>query len=123
MSTIPKTMQAVVCHGPQDYRLEEVETPQAGPGEVVIKVNAAGVCASDLKCYMGAAIFWGDATRKGYAIPPVIPGHEFVGEVVELGEGAAEKHRLKLGDLAVAEQIIHAGNVGIAAPAGTGCAR
>ena len=33
---LPKTMPAVVCHGPYDYRLEEVPVPEAGPGEVVI---------------------------------------------------------------------------------------
>ncbi len=43
------SMRAVVCHGPGDYRLEEVETPRAGPGEVVIRVEACGVCASDVK--------------------------------------------------------------------------
>ena len=35
---LPKTMPAVVCHGPHDYRLEEVPVPQAGPGEVVVEV-------------------------------------------------------------------------------------
>ena len=34
------------------------------------------------------ALFWGDAHREGYCQPPVIPGHEFIGEVVALGEGS-----------------------------------
>ena len=106
MSTLPRTMKAVVCHGPEDYRLEEMATPQAGPGEVIVLIKASGVCASDLKCYTGAPLFWGDAHREGYARPPVIPGHEFVGEVVELGEGAAEKYGLEIGDMAIAEQIL-----------------
>jgi L-iditol 2-dehydrogenase len=38
-----KTMRAIMCRGPKDYRLEEVPMPHAGPGEVVIKVNACGV--------------------------------------------------------------------------------
>jgi NADPH:quinone reductase-like Zn-dependent oxidoreductase len=63
---LPKTMKAVICHGPKDYRLEEVETPQAGRGEVVVKIHASGVCASDFKCYSGAPMFWGDENRKGY---------------------------------------------------------
>jgi threonine dehydrogenase-like Zn-dependent dehydrogenase len=99
-------MKAVMCHGPEDYRLEEVATPKAGPGEVIIKVSASGICASDLKCYTGAPLFWGDEHRKAYVETPVIPGHEFIGEVVELGEGAAEKHGLEIGDLAIAEQIL-----------------
>ena len=102
---LPKTMPAVVCRGPQDYRLEEWRVPEAGPGEVIVKVDSVGICASDLKCYLGAALFWGDDHRVGYAQPPVIPGHEFVGTVVALGAGAGEKYGLALGDTAVSEQI------------------
>ena len=103
---LPKTMQAVVCHGPHDYRLEEWSVPQPGPEEVVIRVRSVGICASDLKCYTGAPLFWGDEHRQGYCQPPVIPGHEFVGEVVALGEGAGAKYGLALGDLAISEQIV-----------------
>ncbi len=103
---LPRTMQAVVCHGPEDYRLEEWITPQPGPGEVVLRVKSVGICASDLKCYQGAALFWGDERREGYCQPPVIPGHEFVGQVVALGEGAGRKYGLDPGDLAISEQIV-----------------
>ena len=85
---IPRTMQAVVCHGAQDYRLEEVPVPRVGPEEVLVRVLGAGICAGDVKCYGGAPLFWGDEHRQGYCQPPVIPGHEFVGRVVSLGQGA-----------------------------------
>jgi 2-desacetyl-2-hydroxyethyl bacteriochlorophyllide A dehydrogenase len=101
--SLPRMMQAIVCHGPEDYRLEEWKVPQAGPEEVVIQVKLAGICASDLKCYLGAPLFWGD---KGFCQPPVIPGHEFVGEVVALGPGAGEKYGLQIGDMAISEQIV-----------------
>ncbi len=101
-----KTMQAVICHGPEDYRLEERPVPEPGPGEVMIRVESVGICASDIKCYLGASLFWGDEHRIGYCQPPVIPGHEFVGKVVALGEGAGEKYGLKIGDRAVSEQIV-----------------
>lgn len=106
---LPKTMAAVVCYGPGDYRLEERPVPRAGPGEVLVKVRAVGICASDLKCYGGAPMFWGDGVRAGYCEREVIPGHEFVGEVLALGEGAAERYGLQVGDLAVSEQIIPCG--------------
>lgn len=106
---LPKTMKAVITYGPQDYRLEERPVPQAGPGEVVIKVDHSGVCASDIKCYFGAYHFWGDESRVGYCQPPITAGHEFAGEVVQLGEGAGEKYGLKIGDMAVSEQIIPCG--------------
>ena len=91
---LPDKMKAVVIHGSEDYRLEEVATPQAGPGEVVIKVDHAGVCASDMKCFFGAHHFWGDESRTGFCQPPIITGHEFAGEVVQLGECAGEPQEL-----------------------------
>ena len=103
---LPSTMSAVVCHGPQDYRLEERPVPQPGPGEVLLQVEAVGICASDLKCYLGAPLFWGNDGKSGYCQPPVIPGHEFVGKVAALGEGAGRKYGLALGDIAVSEQIV-----------------
>lgn len=103
---LPRTMAAVVCHGPEDYRLEELPVPEPGPGEVLVRVRSVGICASDLKCYQGAPLFWGDATREGYCQAPITAGHEFVGEVVALGDGAGEKYGLAMGDLAVSEQIV-----------------
>ena len=90
---LPKTMAAVVCHAPEDYRLEEMPVPEVGAGEVLVRVESAGICASDLKCYLGAPLFWGDATPQGYCEPPITPGHEFVGKVVALGDGAAREVR------------------------------
>src|SRR6266576_3476984 len=57
---IPETMSAVICHGPENYELETVRVPSPGPGEALIKVEAVGICASDLKCYHGATKAWGD---------------------------------------------------------------
>jgi threonine dehydrogenase-like Zn-dependent dehydrogenase len=99
-------MQAVVCHGPRDYRLEDVDVPQPGPGEALVKVEACGICASDLKCYHGAAKFWGDASRPAWAEHGAIPGHEFVGTVVALDEDAAGRWGIALGDRVLSEQIV-----------------
>ena len=104
--SLPKTMRSIICYGPEDYRLEEIPVPQVQPGEVLVRVLGAGICAGDFKCFHGAPLFWGDEHRQGYCQPPVIPGHEFVGEVVALGAGAAEKYGLALGDLAISEQIV-----------------
>ena len=56
---LPETMPAIVCHGPEDYRLEEWHVPRPAAGEIVIKVQSVGICASDLKCYQGAPLFLG----------------------------------------------------------------
>lgn len=106
LDMLPKTMRAVVCCGPEDYQLQELPVPQVGPGEVLVKVEAAGICASDVKCYTGAPMFWGDETRKGYCQAPITAGHEFIGTVVALGEGAGAQYGLALGDRAVSEQIV-----------------
>src|SRR2546423_824880 len=106
VESLPRTMRAVRCVGPEDYRLQELPVPQPGPGEVLIKLDACGVCASDVKCFIGAPLFWGDANRPPYVQAPVTPGHELIGTVVALGEGAAEKHRLAIGDRAISEQIV-----------------
>jgi L-iditol 2-dehydrogenase len=98
-----KTMQVVRNHGPRDYRLESAATPSAGPGEVVIRVDASGICGSDGKCFTGGEMFWGG--KQPWVKAPVIPGHEFFGTVTELGDGAAETYGLKVGDKAIAEQI------------------
>ena len=59
MNTSTPDMQAVVCHGPKDYRLERVARPRPGPNQLLIEIAACGICASDCKCYSGAAMFWG----------------------------------------------------------------
>ena len=104
-----ETMQAVVCHGPYDYRVEEIARPQPGPSEVLVKVGAAGICASDIKCFTGGMLFWGQDGKGGYCEAPVVAGHEFAGTVAALGEGAAERHDVAIGDHVVAEQIIPCG--------------
>jgi erythritol/L-threitol dehydrogenase len=106
---VADTMQAVVCHGPEDYRLAELPVPRPGPGEVLVRVEAVGICASDLKCYHGAAKFWGDAHRPAWAETQVVPGHEFVGRVEELDEEAAAHWGIAVGDRVTAEQIVPCG--------------
>ena len=102
---IPKTMRAVVCHAPNDYRLEQVAVPVPGPGEILTEVELVGICASDIKVLHGAPSFWGDDTQPRYVKAPMIPGHEFVCRVVSLGEGA-EKRGFKVGDRVISEQIV-----------------
>jgi L-iditol 2-dehydrogenase len=97
-------MEAIVCHGPKDYRFEQVSKPKAGAHELVIKISACGICASDCKCHSGAKMFWGG--ENPWVKAPVIPGHEFFGEVVELGEGAAAHFGVNKGDRVIAEQIV-----------------
>ncbi|MDO4255396.1 MAG: alcohol dehydrogenase catalytic domain-containing protein [Kocuria sp.] len=103
---IPTTMQAVVCHGPEEYRIETVELTEPTEQELLLRMEAVGVCASDLKCYHGAAKFWGDDNRPAWAQIGIVPGHELVGRVIAGGAEALERHQVQIGDRIVLEQIV-----------------
>ena len=83
---LPKKMKAIVAYAPGDYRFEVVDTPRAGEGEMILKVEACGICAGDVKAFHGAKSFWGGDGNPPYIKAPMIPGHEFVGRVVEIGD-------------------------------------
>jgi erythritol/L-threitol dehydrogenase len=103
---LPKTMRAIVAYAPGDYRLEMVPVPRAGADDIIIKVEACGICAGDIKSYVGAESFWGGNGQPPYIKAPMIPGHEFVGHVVELCENVARKGEVKIGDRLISEQIV-----------------
>ena len=102
-------MRAVVCHGPGDYRLEIISDPSAKADSAVLQVEAVGICASDVKCFQGAPMFWGDQTRPPYCEAPVVPGHEFVGRIAEIGDVARLRWGVALEDRVVVEQIVPCG--------------
>ena len=107
MSTLPEKMKALVAYAPGDYRLETVDTPRAGEGEMILEVEACGICAGDVKAFAGAASFWGFDGQPKYIKEPMIPGHEFVGRVVEMGPNV--EGDWKLGDRICPEQIVPCG--------------
>ncbi|MBN1687150.1 MAG: alcohol dehydrogenase catalytic domain-containing protein [Spirochaetales bacterium] len=98
-------MQAIVVYGPGDFRHEEVEKPVVGPGDVLLKIEATGICGSDLHVYRGGDPWTAraKAANKDFKFRPNVRGHEYCGTVVEMGKGAAEATGLKIGDKATAE--------------------
>ena len=104
MTNLPNKMKAIVAYAPGDYRFEMVDTPRAGEGEMILKVETCGVCAGDTKAFAGAESFWGGNNQPAYIKAPMIPGHEFVGTVVEIGPNV--KGNWKLGDRICPEQIV-----------------
>lgn len=101
--SIPKTMKALVAYGQGNYKFEpEFPTPECGPDDIIIKTEGCGICAGDLKCQHGAAMFWGDANQPAWVEPPFIPGHEFLGVVAEVGENVTN---YKIGDRITVDQI------------------
>src|SRR5512136_2861816 len=75
-------MRVSRLHGIRDLRLEELPSPAPGPGEVLLRVAAVGVCGSDVHYYLEGRI--GDAV----VLKPLILGHEFSAQVAELGPQA-----------------------------------
>jgi L-iditol 2-dehydrogenase len=71
---IPKTMRAVVYRGVDDLRVETLPVPRIGPGELLVKVAACGVCPTDIK-----------KIHYGTVPPPRVFGHETAGAIVRVG--------------------------------------
>jgi L-iditol 2-dehydrogenase len=76
-------MRVTIYHNNRDVRLEEIPTPRIGPGELLVKVLASGICGSDV--------------MEWYRIKkaPRVLGHEIAGEIVEVGQGVDQ---YKVGD-------------------------
>ena len=73
-----KKMQAAVYRGREDVRLEEVDVPAIGPGDVLVRVTVALTCGTDRKMFL-----------RDHPLfrPPFVFGHEFAGRIVEVGAG------------------------------------
>ena len=83
-------MNAAILYGKKDIRIEEVEKPVPGPGEVVVQIKAVGICGSDIHYYEEFGM------GKTYQMTePQILGHEPSGIVTEVGEGVT---RVQPGD-------------------------
>jgi len=89
-------MRAVLIQRPHEVSWVELETPSVGPGEVLVRSHAAGVCRTDLEILHGALS--GNLVRF-----PLVPGHEWSGTVAELGDGVMD---LEVGDRVVCEGMI-----------------
>ena len=76
--TYNKTMRVLMYYSNQDVRLEQMPVPEIGPGELLMKVIASGICGSDVMEWY----------RKDKV--PLVLGHEVAGDVVEVGEGVEE---------------------------------
>ena len=76
-------MRAIVIHAAKDLRVEQREDEPVGPGEVAVRIEAGGICGSDLHYYNHGG-FGAIRLRE-----PMILGHEIAGVVAELGSGVA----------------------------------
>jgi threonine dehydrogenase-like Zn-dependent dehydrogenase len=76
-------MHALVITGPGAARVEDVEVPVPGAGQVVVDVRRAGICGTDVELFTGQLAYFAQG-RIGF---PIRPGHEWCGVVTALGDG------------------------------------
>ncbi|SKC54658.1 galactitol-1-phosphate 5-dehydrogenase [Maledivibacter halophilus] len=89
-------MKALLVHGKGDLRYEGIEIPKYGEDEVLIRVRACGICGSDIPRAMG----------DGARYYPIVLGHEFSGEIVNIG---SEVENLKIGNKVIAAPLLPCG--------------
>ncbi len=95
-------MKGAVFHGPGILRVEELPLGRPGPGEALLRTRAVGICGSDVHGYTG---------QSGRRIPPLVMGHEAVGEIVELGPTQqAHEQGIRPGVLAAVNPLWSCGN-------------
>lgn len=95
-----KTMKAQIFYKPNDMRLEEVPIPKIADDEILVRVKACGICGSDIAYYYGLSPL---ETRTGKG--PLILGHEFTGQVVQVGKIPAQRKLFKPGDRVVIDPL------------------
>ncbi len=89
-------MLAAFCTARDTITVKDTEAPKPGPGEALVRVRVCGVCGSDLHCLDGSLP----------VNPDIVLGHEFAGEVAELGEGV---ERIAVGDRVAVEPALRCG--------------
>jgi threonine dehydrogenase-like Zn-dependent dehydrogenase len=90
-------VQAAVQTGPGKIELRTYPRPKTGPDDGLLRVEANGICGSDVETYRG---------HLGGARPAFIPGHEPLGIIEEIGERAAERWGVQVGDRVALEVIV-----------------
>ena len=76
-------MRIASYHSNSDIRIEELPTPQVGPGESLVRIHASGICGSDL-------MEWYRRDKV-----PLVLGHEIAGEIAAVGSGV---NNIQVGD-------------------------
>jgi (R,R)-butanediol dehydrogenase/meso-butanediol dehydrogenase/diacetyl reductase len=101
-------VKALRWHARGDVRLDDVDEPVAGPGEITVEVAAAGICGSDIHEYRGGPIAVpvdADHPLTGQRAPVTL-GHELAGTVVAVGEGVRD---IGVGDRVAASAVLRCG--------------
>lgn len=96
-------VQAVTLRGQRTLALERFPRPAVGPNDLLVRVERAGVCGTDVEIYNGLL--------SEFPLPLIL-GHEIVGDVQEIGEEAARMRSLRVGDRVIVEASLSCGECG-----------
>lgn len=101
--TNPVASRAVVQTAPTRFEVHEFEVPKIGPDEGLLRMELCGICGSDIEQYDGRF------DEIGWTKGPTIPGHEPLGIVAAIGERAAARWGVGVGDRVAVEPLIPCG--------------
>ena len=97
---IPRFSRAIVQEGPRQLALRELPIPDLDDDGALLRIEACGICGSDVEQYTGAL-----------PVPfPVVPGHEPLGVIARIGDAAAKRWRVDVGDRVAVEAPIPCGH-------------
>jgi len=99
VSELPKTSRAIVQEGPRRLVMRELPLPTIGADDALLRIEACGICGSDAEQYAGIL-----------PVPfPVVPGHEPLGTIAAIGDRAAQRWSVDVGDRVAVEAPIPCG--------------
>lgn len=97
---LPRTSRVIVQEGPRQLVLRELPIPAIDDDSAILRIEACGICGSDVEQYTGTI-----------PIPlPVIPGHEPLGVIAAIGDRAAQRWQVDVGDRVAVEPLIPCGH-------------
>ncbi|MBV1906339.1 MAG: zinc-binding dehydrogenase [Pseudomonadales bacterium] len=96
MAVLPKTSFAMVQTGPRKLEAQDIAIPDIDEDSAILELEACGICGSDLEQYEGVI-----------KVPtPIIPGHEPLGKIAKIGDRAAKRWGVEVGDRVAVETMI-----------------
>jgi threonine dehydrogenase-like Zn-dependent dehydrogenase len=98
-----RSSRAVVQTGAQTFEVHEFARPAVGPDDAILRMELCGICGSDIEQYDGRF------EDRGWVRGPTIPGHEPLGVIDEIGERAARRWGVAVGDRVAVEPLIPCG--------------
>lgn len=100
------SVRAAVVSAPGTLTLEDFPEPELGPGEALVRMELSGICGTDKHVFKGEGTLYAGTMMETEAKFPVIPGHENVGVIEEIGSAARTELEFYGRPLAVGDRVV-----------------